>query len=146
MALPRLSFGGPIIFAFSWSNGIPRLWATCTAETNWPRFLNCDDAKVRSVPFGSRLCSLAASLVLSANLSPIEDDELLPVLLSPAPPPLLLPMPCMDEDDLPCPPPCWASTDTGNDANVPNATKIKLSLIFFISLYPFPLLVRPGSE
>src|SRR5215472_11502511 len=116
MAWPRLSFGGPIILALSVSKGIPRLCDTCTAETNAPRFLNPDEARLRSVPAGSRLCSLDASLVLSCSFSAIEDDELLPPLLLLE----LLPEPCMDEGECPCPPPCWASAETGNVANPPH--------------------------
>ena len=26
----------PVIFAFNWSNGIPRFWETCKAAMNWP--------------------------------------------------------------------------------------------------------------
>src|SRR5689334_15799303 len=115
MALPRLSGGVPVILALSWSNGIPRLWDTCTAATNCPRFLKPCEAVCRSVPAGSRLCSLLASLVLLLSLS--ETEDWLPWVLvvvvdlgEDAWDPML-PLPCIALDaPFPVPPacPCWA--------------------------------------
>ena len=52
-----------VMRVFSWVNGIPRLLDTLTAATNCPRLRKPDEAVIRSVPAGSRPCSLLARLV-----------------------------------------------------------------------------------
>src|SRR5215813_8317017 len=134
MASPRLSFGGPIILAFNWSNGMPRLCETCTAATNCPRFLNPCAACCRFVPGGRRLCSLLASLVLSSRWSETEDPlESFPELLCefefefmlwPVPPP-------------PPPPPCPCCAYSGIPSSATDNAMIKV--LDFIFLPPFLL-------
>src|SRR5215831_7531944 len=141
MASPRLSFGGPIILAFNWSNGMPRLCETCTAATNCPRFLNPCAACCRFVPVGRRLCSLLASLVLSSRWSETEDPlESFPELLCefefefmlwPVPPP-------------PPPPPCPCCAYSGMPISATDNAMIKV--LDFIFLPPFYWLLGERSN
>src|SRR5215472_4991939 len=97
---------------------MPRLWDTCTAATNWPRFLNPCDAVCRLVPGGNRPASLLESLVLCDKSS--EGD------FGPEPVSIFPELPCAEEEAEECefpilepaalggpppwPPPCWAQT------------------------------------
>lgn len=86
----------------SWLNGIRRLWETCTAATNCPRFRNPLAAVTTLVPDGSSDWSLLASCVCDVSFcctgeSDVEPDALvvLPVLVVPL-------VPADLADEFPC--------------------------------------------
>src|SRR5258708_21183048 len=95
-----------------------RLWETCTAATNCPRFLNPCDAVCRLVPAGSRPCSLLDSLVFcdSSSEGVLSREEFVPGV--PELPRVIeegsearelpIPPPAPPGGPPPCPPPCCA--------------------------------------